>query len=37
MEGGGHDDEVASKKKNEFKTKVPKLIPYLLPKWWQSG
>ena len=32
MKGGGHDEEVASSKKDEFKTKVPKLIPCLLPK-----
>ena len=27
MEGGGHDEEVASSKKNEFKTRVQKSIP----------
>ena len=25
------------KKKNEFKTRVQKSIPYLLPQWWQNG
>ena len=37
MEGGGHDEEVASSKKNEFKTRVQKSIPYLWPKWRQNG
>ena len=37
MEGGEHDEEVASSKKNEFKTRVQTLIPYLLPKWRQNG
>ena len=32
-----HHEEVASSKKNEFKTKVQKSIPYLLPKWQQNG
>ena len=34
--GGGHDEEVASSKKNEFKTRVQKSIPYLLPQWRQN-
>ena len=30
MEGGGHDEEVASSKKKQlFKTRVQKSIPYL--------
>ena len=37
MEGGGHDEEVASSKKNEFKTRVQISIPYLLPQWRQNG
>ena len=39
MEEGGHDEEVASsrKKKNEFKTRVQKSIPYLSQKWRQNG
>ena len=37
MEGGGQDEEVASSKKNKFKTRVQKSIPYLWPKWRQNG
>ena len=33
---GGHDEEVASEKNNEFKRRVQKSIPYQLPKWWQK-
>ena len=38
-----HDEEVSSakkenkNKKNEFNTRVQKLISYLLPKWRQNG
>ena len=39
MGEGGSDEEVASswKKKNEYKTRVQKSIPYLWPKWRQNG
>ena len=29
--------EVASSKKNEFKTRVQKSVPYLFPQWRQNG
>ena len=37
--GKHHDEEVASSKKEkiEFKTRVQKLTPYLLPKWQQNS